>query len=129
MARMIWKGAIAFGLVNIPVELYPGARSSEIDLDWIDKRDMAPVGIQRINQETGRPVAREDIVKGYKYRDGCYVILADVSRPPRAATGGAEVIDLVKALKRRLEGETAARKPVRAAAARPRSRATSRKRA
>lgn len=286
MARMIWKGAIAFGLVNIPVELYPGARSSELDLDWIDKRDMAPVGIQRINKETGRPVAREDIVKGYKYHDGRYVILADadfkaanpkatqaieilafvdraaipppyfetpyrlvpgkrgekayallrealrernrigiaqvvlrarqhlaavmvdgdmlrleilryadelldagefklpasgkragindkelalarrliddmtgpwkpeafhdtyredllalverkvksgqtetVFRPPRVATGGAQVIDLVTALKRSLEGKTAVHKPVRAAAARPRSRASSRKRA
>ena len=77
MARMLWKGAIAFGLVNIPVELYPGSRSSTIDLDWIDKRDMAPVGIQRINKKTGKPVGKDDVVKGYQYSKGNYVILAD----------------------------------------------------
>src|SRR6516165_1286394 len=77
MARMLWKGAIAFGLVNIPVELYPGSRSSTIDLDWIDKRDMAPVGYQRINKTTGKPVPKEDIVKGYQYSKGRYVILND----------------------------------------------------
>src|SRR5215475_4950773 len=77
MARMLWKGAIVFGLVNIPVDLYPGSRSSTIDLDWIDKRDMAPVGYQRINKTTGKPVPKEEIVKGYQYSKGRYVILND----------------------------------------------------
>ncbi|HEY1325598.1 MAG TPA: Ku protein [Casimicrobiaceae bacterium] len=77
MARALWKGAIVFGLVNIPVDLYPGARSSTIDLDWIDKRDMSPVGYQRINKTTGKPVKSEDIVKGYEYSKGRYVILSD----------------------------------------------------
>jgi DNA end-binding protein Ku len=77
MARALWKGAIAFGLVNIPVDLYPGARSNTIDLDWIDKRDMAPVGYQRVNKVTGKPVAKEDVVKGYEYQKGRYVILGD----------------------------------------------------
>ena len=77
MARALWKGAIVFGLVNIPVDLYPGSRSSTIDLDWIDKRDMAPVGYQRINKTTGKPVPKEDIVKGYQYSKGRYVILND----------------------------------------------------
>ena len=56
MARALWKGAIVFGLGNIPVDLYPGARSSTLDLDWIDKRDMSPVGYQRINKSTGKAV-------------------------------------------------------------------------
>jgi DNA end-binding protein Ku len=77
MARALWKGAIVFGLVNIPVDLYPGARSHTLDLDWIDKRDMAPVGYQRINKTTGKPVASEDVVKGYEYAKGRYVILSD----------------------------------------------------
>jgi len=77
MARVVWKGAIAFGLVNIPVELYPGAKSTSFDLDWIDKRDMSPVGYQRINKVTGKPVPKEEIVKGYEYEDGRYVILTD----------------------------------------------------
>jgi DNA end-binding protein Ku len=77
MARVVWKGAIAFGLVNIPVDLYPGAKSTSFDLDWIDKRDMSPVGYQRINKVTGKPVPKEEIVKGYEYEDGRYVILTD----------------------------------------------------
>jgi DNA end-binding protein Ku len=77
MARALWKGAIVFGLVNIPVDLYPGARSHTLDLDWIDKRDMAPVGYQRINKTTGKPVSNDQIVKGYQYSKGHYVILSD----------------------------------------------------
>jgi DNA end-binding protein Ku len=77
MARALWKGAIVFGLVNIPVDLYPGARSSTLDLDWIDKRDMSPVGYQRINKSTGKPVKSEEIVKGYEYQKGRYVILTE----------------------------------------------------
>jgi DNA end-binding protein Ku len=77
MARALWKGAIVFGLVNIPVDLYPGARSSTLDLDWIDKRDMSPVGYQRINKTTGKPIANDQIVKGYQYSKGRYVILSE----------------------------------------------------
>jgi DNA end-binding protein Ku len=77
MARALWKGAIVFGLVNIPVDLYPGARSSTLDLDWIDKRDMSPVGYQRINKSTGKPVDKDEIVKGYQYQKGRYVILSE----------------------------------------------------
>src|SRR3954465_15365036 len=77
MARALWKGAVTFGLVNIPVDLYSGARSSTIDLDWIDKANMAPVGYQRINKSTGKTVSNDQIVKGYEYSKGHYVILSD----------------------------------------------------
>ena len=77
MPRALWKGAITFGLVNIPVDLYSGARSSTIDLDWIDKRDMSPVGYQRINKSTGKTVSNDQIVKGYQYSKGHYVILSE----------------------------------------------------
>ena len=77
MPRTIWKGAIAFGLVHIPVAVHAGARSARLDFDWIDKRDMAPVGYQRINKRTGKVIASEDIVKGYQYEKGEYVLLSD----------------------------------------------------
>jgi DNA end-binding protein Ku len=64
MARALWKGAIVFGLVHIPVDLYPGAKDNNLDFDWIDKRDDAPVGYQRINKKTGKPVEMANIVKG-----------------------------------------------------------------
>ena len=77
MSRVIWKGAISFGLVNIPVAVKPAARSHSLDLDLLDKRDMAPVGYQRINKHTGKPVQRGDIVKGYQYEKDEYVVLSD----------------------------------------------------
>jgi DNA end-binding protein Ku len=77
MARVVWRGAIVFGLVNVPVDLYPGSKENDLDFDWLDKRDNAPVGYQRINKSTGKPVEKSDIVKGYEYRKGNYVILED----------------------------------------------------
>ncbi|GJG97238.1 Ku protein [Cupriavidus pauculus] len=77
MSRVIWKGAISFGLVNIPVSVKPASRSHSLDLDLLDKRDMAPVGYQRINKHTGKPVERGDIVKGYEYEKDEYVVLND----------------------------------------------------
>jgi DNA end-binding protein Ku len=99
MARVVWKGAIAFGLVNIPVELYPGARSTSFDLDWIDKRDMSPVGYQRVNKVSGKPVPKEDIVKGYQYESGRYVILtdADFKAANPKATQTVEIVAFVDA--------------------------------
>ncbi|WP_454737369.1 non-homologous end joining protein Ku [Cupriavidus necator] len=77
MSRIIWKGAITFGLVNIPVVLRPASRSQTLDLDLLDVRDMAPVGYQRINKSTGKPVDKEHIVKGYQYAKDEYVVLND----------------------------------------------------
>jgi DNA end-binding protein Ku len=78
MPRALWKGAISFGLVNVPVELLPGEkRSGEIHFTMLDKRDMAPVGYQRVNKSSGKTVAWKDIVKGYEYEDERYVVLSD----------------------------------------------------
>lgn len=76
MSRAVWKGAIAFSLVNIPVVLYPASGANELDLHLLDRRDFAPVGYQRINKRTNQPVAAEDIVKGYEYEDDQYVVLS-----------------------------------------------------
>ena len=78
MARGLWKGAISFGLVNVPVELYSAQkRSNELDLTMLDRRDMAPVGYKRVNKANGKEVPWEDVVKGYEYEDGRYVVLSD----------------------------------------------------
>lgn len=77
MPRTIWKGAIAFSLVNIPVALYPASGADELKLHLLDRRDFAPVGNQRINKRTGKPVAAEDIVKGYEYEEDQYVVVGD----------------------------------------------------
>lgn len=77
MPRVVWKGAIAFGLVHVPVALYPASTTNRLDLDLLDRRDFAPVGYQRINKRTGEPVSPSDIVKGYQYEDGQYVVVTD----------------------------------------------------
>jgi DNA end-binding protein Ku len=77
MARAIWKGAVSFGLVYVPVEMHSAARSSAIDLTLLDSRDFAPVGYQRINKRTGKVVEWGDIVKGYEYKKGEYVALSE----------------------------------------------------
>jgi len=75
--RAIWKGAVSFGLVYIPIELHSASRSGTIDLDLLDRRDFEPVGYQRVNKATGKAVEWRDIVKGYQYKKGEYVALSD----------------------------------------------------
>lgn len=75
--RVIWKGAISFGLVHVPVALYPASQDSGIDFDWLDRRSMDPVGYQRINKRTGKPIKGDDIVKGVQQDGGEYVIVSD----------------------------------------------------
>lgn len=77
MPRVIWKGAITFGLVHVPVALYPASQEVGIDFDWLDKRSMDPVGYKRVNKRTGKEIQADDIVKGIKQVDGDYVILSE----------------------------------------------------
>lgn len=77
MPRILWKGAISFGLVHVPVALYPATSDGGIDFDWLDARTMDPVGYQRINKRTGNAIDREYVVKGVKQDDGDYVIVSD----------------------------------------------------
>ena len=74
--RAIWTGAIGFGLVNIPVKMYSATQDSSLDLDMLDKKDHSNIRFQRVNEKTGKEVAWENIVRGYKY-NGDYVILDD----------------------------------------------------
>ncbi|CAI8776979.1 Ku protein [Pseudomonas chlororaphis] len=77
MARAIWKGAISFGLVHIPVALVSATSSQDVDFDWLDQRTMDPVGYKRINKVTGKEVTKEHIVKGVAYEKGRYVLLSE----------------------------------------------------
>lgn len=75
-SRTLWKGAITFGLVHIPVGLHTAATQEGVDFDWLDKRSMDPVGYKRVNKRTGREITKENIVKGVEYEDGKYVIIS-----------------------------------------------------
>jgi DNA end-binding protein Ku len=75
-SRTLWKGAITFGLVHIPVGLHTATIEQGVDFDWLDKRSMDPVGYKRINKRTGKEIDKDDIVKGVEYEDGKYVIIS-----------------------------------------------------
>lgn len=77
MVRAIWKGAISFGLVHIPVALVSATSSHGVDFSWLDSRSMDPVGYKRVNKVTGKEVTSEHIVKGVEYEKGRYVVLSE----------------------------------------------------
>ncbi|MBV7528912.1 Ku protein [Chitinophaga sp. sic0106] len=74
--RAIWSGAIGFGLVNIPVKLYSATQDSHINLDMLDSKNMGHIRYKRVNEDTGKEVPWEQIVKGYLYNDE-YIVLED----------------------------------------------------
>jgi len=77
MARAIWKGSISFGLVNIPIALYPATRREELKFRLLRKNDLSPVNYKRVAEKDGREVPWDQIVKGYEYEKGKYVVLKD----------------------------------------------------
>ncbi|WP_263264268.1 Ku protein [Pseudomonas sp. RIT-PI-S] len=77
MPRAIWKGAVSFGLVHIPVALVSATASKGVDFDWLDKRSMDPVGYKRVNKVTGEEMESENVVKGVAYEKGRYVVLSE----------------------------------------------------
>jgi len=77
MPRAIWKGNISFGLVNIPIALYPATRREELKFRLLRKSDLSPVNYKRVAEKDGREVPWDQIVKGYEYEKGKYVVLKD----------------------------------------------------
>jgi len=93
MPRALWKGAITFGLVNIPVELYSAEERKEFKFSMLDKRDFSPVGYKRYSKESGKDVEWGDIVKGYEYEKGQYVVLSEEDFR-RANVKASQTIDI-----------------------------------
>ncbi len=77
MARSLWHGAISFGLIYVPVDLYTASKENTLPLHMLDSRDFSPVGYHRVNKSTGKEVDWAHIVKGYEYQRGRYVALSD----------------------------------------------------
>jgi DNA end-binding protein Ku len=95
----MWKGAISFGLVHIPVEMYPAVSDNGLDLHMLDRRDFSPIGFKRYNKNTGKEVSWDDIIKGYEYADGEYVVLSDedLRRANPEATQTIDILAFVNA--------------------------------
>jgi DNA end-binding protein Ku len=75
--RAIWKGAISFGLVNIPIALYPATRTEELKFRLLRASDLSPVNYKRVAEADGKEVAWDQIVKGYEYEKGKFIVLKE----------------------------------------------------
>ncbi len=95
--RAIWTGAIGFGLVNIPIRIFSATQDSNLDLDMLDKKDHAKIRFKRVNEDSGREVTWENIVKAYDY-DGKYVILDDEDFQ-KASPEKSKIIEIVNFVK------------------------------
>ena len=99
MIRSIWSGAISFGLVNIPVKLNSAIESEEkLDFDMLSKKDMGPIRYARIDTKTGKEVPWKDIVKGFQYAKGKYVVITDEDFA-KASPEKSKTIDIVQFVK------------------------------
>jgi DNA end-binding protein Ku len=96
--RPIWKGAISFGLVNIPITLYPATRREELRFHFLRKSDLSPINNKRVAEADGKEVPWEDIVRGYQYEKGKFVVLGDddFSRVDVEATQTVDIQEFVE---------------------------------
>jgi len=96
--RSIWRGSISFGLVNIPVRLYSASHSRELSFKLLHKKDLSEIRYARICKAEGKEIPWEEIVKGYEYQPGDYVILADedFEKANLKKTKSIEILDFTK---------------------------------
>ena len=96
----VWKGALSFGLVNIPARLYPAVRTGDGDIHFrqLHRTDLAPIKYERISSTDGEVVEWKDIVKGYEYRKGKFIALSneDLKAAALEASSIIEILDFVK---------------------------------
>lgn len=95
--RAIWKGSISFGLVNIPIALYPATRREELKFRLLRASDHSPVNYKRVAQADGKEVPWDEIVKGYEYEKGKFIVLSeqDFQRVDLEATKTVDIQDFV----------------------------------
>lgn len=96
--RPIWKGSISFGLVNIPITLYPATRREELRFHFLRKSDHSPINNKRVAEADGKEVAWDDIVRGYQYEKGKFIVLNDddFSRVDVEATQTVDIQEFVE---------------------------------
>ena len=99
MPRSVWKGAISFGLIHVPVSMFPASQDSGVDFDWLDRRSLDPVGYSRVNKRTNKSIEKDDVVKGVKTPDGSYAIIEEdeIKAAYPRATQSIEIETFVKA--------------------------------
>ena len=95
MEHALWKGRISFGLVEIPVRLWPAVKANELSFSLLDRRDFSPVGNKRYNKETGKEVPWDNVVRGFEYEPDEYVVLSD-EELRRANVAAHETIEIME---------------------------------
>jgi DNA end-binding protein Ku len=97
VARPIWSGTISFGLVSVPVRMFTATASQELRFHFLDRRDMAPIGYDKVNKETGESVDPADIVRGFEFEKGRYVEVTDedIDRLDVELTHAIDICDFV----------------------------------
>jgi len=93
MANPIWNGVISFGLLHVPVQLYPGERSVDLHFRMLDARDKQPIRYERVNSETGKEVPWKEVVKAFEYAKGNYVVI-DEKQIKAAAPEATETVEI-----------------------------------
>src|SRR3954465_3686820 len=96
--RAIWKGTISFGLVSIPIALYPATRREELKFRLLRSSDLSPVNYKRVAEADGKEVPWDQIVKGYEYEKGRFVVIKDedFARVDVEATQTVEIVNFVE---------------------------------
>src|ERR671937_2522357 len=77
MARPIWSGTISFGLVSVPVRMFSATESKELRFHFLDRRDLQPIGYDKVRRDTGEHVDNEDVIRGFEVEKGQFVPLED----------------------------------------------------
>ena len=77
MARAIWSGTISFGLVSVPIRMFPATQSQELRFHFLDRRDLTPIGYDKVRKDTGESVPSDEIVRGFEIDRGRYVPIED----------------------------------------------------
>src|SRR5437763_12437921 len=97
MARSLWTGTISFGLVSVPVRMYTATESKELRFNFLDKRDLAPIGYDKVRKDTGKHVDSEDVIRGFEVEKGQFVPLEDedIDRLDIELTHSIEICDFV----------------------------------
>jgi DNA end-binding protein Ku len=95
--RAVWKGSVSFGLVNIPVALYPATRREDLKFRQLRERDLSPIHYKRVAEVDGEEVPYDQIVKGYEYEKGQFVVLReeDFQKVNIEATQSVDILDFV----------------------------------
>jgi DNA end-binding protein Ku len=94
----IWTGNLSFGLINIPIKIYSGTAGTEIELNMLHKTDLSPIRYAKVCRKDGKELTQNDIVKGYEYKPGDYVVLTteDIKKLNAERSQVIDVVGFVK---------------------------------